>query len=94
MSNSAIIITDIKCPVKGNIMIGGLFMSTFHERLKTLRESRGVAIQDMLDLLHMTRRNYQRYENGGIDPPTSKVIALADFFGVSADYLLGRSDKP
>ena len=69
-------------------------MSKFHERLREIRESRHIPVSTMLDVLNMTRRNYQRYESGEIDPPSSKLIALADYFHVSTDYLLGRSDKP
>ena len=42
----------------------------------------------------MTPRNYQDYEAGKVDPPTSKLIALADYFDVSIDYLVGRTDNP
>ena len=37
---------------------------------------------------------YQRYEYGPREPAYQKLIALADFFGVSIDYLVGRSDDP
>ena len=50
--------------------------------------------KSMADNLGIGYRNYQRYERGEIDPPTSKLIQLADFFDVSADYLLGRTDVP
>lgn len=63
-------------------------------RLRQLRESRNIKAKDVAELLGISYRNYQRYENGEIDTPSSKLIALADYFGVSADYLLGRSDKP
>lgn len=69
-------------------------MSTFHERLRTLRESRNIQVATMLEVLDMTRRNYQRYEKGEVDPPSSNLVKLADFFQVSTDYLLGRTDKP
>jgi transcriptional regulator with XRE-family HTH domain len=42
----------------------------------------------------MPRRNYQRYEKGEVDPPSSKLVVLANYFGVSTDYLLGRTDTP
>jgi hypothetical protein len=48
----------------------------------------------MAELLCITPRNYQRYESGEVDPPTSKTIFLADYFNVSLDYLVGRSDDP
>jgi len=44
--------------------------------------------------LSITYRTYQKYETGEIDPPTSKTLALADYFNVSIDYLVGRSDTP
>ena len=69
-------------------------MSTFHERLRTLRESRNIQVATMVELLGMTRRNYQRYEKGEVDPPSSNLVKLADYFGVSTDYLLGRTDQP
>lgn len=69
-------------------------MSTFHERLRSLRESRDIPVSAMLELLQMTRRNYQRYEKGEVDPPSSKLVVLANYFGVSTDYLLGRTDEP
>ncbi len=48
----------------------------------------------MAELLNITPRNYQRYETGEVDPPTSKTIFLADYFDVSLDYLVGRTDNP
>lgn len=93
MTDYVIIIADIKCPVN-NILIGGISMPTLNERIRTLRESRNIPVSAMLDLLNMTRRNYQRYETGEVDPPTSKTIALADYFNVSIDYLVGRTDNP
>ena len=46
--------------------------------------------RQMADLLGITERNYQRYEHDLVDPAASKATRLADFFGVSVDYLLGR----
>ena len=48
----------------------------------------------MAEFLQITPRNYQRYERGEVDAPSSKIVALADFFNVSTDYLLGRSNSP
>jgi len=62
------------------------------ERLKELRMAKNITLKQMAESLGMVQRNYQRYENGEVDPPLSKAIALADFFGVSLDYLVGRSD--
>jgi transcriptional regulator with XRE-family HTH domain len=63
-------------------------------RLRELRESRGIKAKDVAEMLGISYRNYQRYETGDIDKQFAKLIALADFFNVSADYLLGRTDTP
>ena len=69
-------------------------MSAFPERLKNLRNNKNIMAKTMAELLKITPRNYQRYERGEVDPPTSKTIFLADYFNVSTDYLVGRSDNP
>lgn len=69
-------------------------MSTFQERLRGLRTSKNIMAKSMADNLGISYRNYQRYERGEMDTPSSKLIALADFFNVSTDYLLGRTDNP
>ncbi len=42
----------------------------------------------------MAERTYQRYENAEREPDASALLALADFYEVSTDYLLGRTDSP
>lgn len=64
------------------------------KRLKELRLNKGLTLAQMAAILGMVQRNYQRYETGEVDPPLSKVIALSDYFNVSLDYLVGRSDDP
>lgn len=66
----------------------------FSERLRELRLAKNVTAKAMSEFLSMGYRNYQRYETGEVDPPLSKAIALADFFNVSLDFLVGRSDDP
>ena len=66
----------------------------FMKRLKELRMKKQLTLKQLADLLEITVRNYQRYEKGEVDPPTSKTIFLADYFNVSIDYLVGRSDDP
>ena len=63
-------------------------------RLKELILAKSMTLKAMADMLGMVQRNYQRYETGEVDPPLSKAIALADYFNVSLDYLVGRSDDP
>ena len=69
-------------------------MSELPIRIKKLRQQKNIMSKTMAELLNITPRNYQRYENGEVDPPTSKTILIADCFDVSLDYLVGRSDDP
>lgn len=69
-------------------------MSQYKLRLKELREEQGIMAKDIAMILKISYRNYQRYEKCEIDPPISKAILLADFFNVSIDYLVGRTDNP
>jgi transcriptional regulator with XRE-family HTH domain len=66
----------------------------FKERLKQLRKERKYTQQQMADALGITLRAYQMYEGGENGPGVSGLIALADYFDVSLDYLVGRSDDP
>lgn len=69
-------------------------MATFGERLKEIRKSKKLKQIDISNFLGITSRNYQDYEYGKVDPPTSKTIALADYFDVSLDFLTGRNNNP
>lgn len=69
-------------------------MSNFAERLKALKTERKIMSKTMAELLEITPRNYLRYERGEVDPPTSKTVLLAEYFNVSIDYLVGRTDNP
>ncbi len=62
-------------------------------RLKELREARGLKQTDLAELMQVVPRQYQRYERGEHEPKLAGWIFLADFYGVSLDYLVGRSDE-
>ena len=68
-------------------------MMIFSQRLRQLREEKKLKQSDMAELMGMKTRNYQRWEYGEIDVPGSSLIFLGDYFHVSADYLLGRTDN-
>ena len=68
-------------------------MEIFAQRLKELRNSRRVYQKEMTEYLGITVRGYQCYEAGQNYPDVKGLIALADYFGVTTDYLLGRSDQ-
>ncbi|MDO4314615.1 MAG: helix-turn-helix transcriptional regulator [Oscillospiraceae bacterium] len=62
------------------------------KRLRELRQERELKQREMADLLEMTLRNYQRMEHGEINVPVLTLCTLADYFGVTTEYLLGRTD--
>jgi transcriptional regulator with XRE-family HTH domain len=64
------------------------------QRLKELRKRKKLIQQNMADLLNVTRTAYVKYEKGQSQPPNDSLLIMADFFGVSTDYLLGNSDDP
>lgn len=65
----------------------------FSERLKEIRQSQKLTQKQVAAALNITERQYQRYEGGKQTTTLENLIALADYFGVSLDYLVGRSDK-
>lgn len=71
-----------------------IILPSLAERLKLLRKGKKITQKAMAELLSCTDRHYQKIEYGQINLPATTVIALAQYFGVSADYLLGLSDQP
>ena len=63
------------------------------ERLRLLRMEKRMRQVDIAELLGITQAHYQRIEKGKINIPTLTVCILADYFEVSTDYLLGRSEE-
>ncbi len=62
------------------------------DRLRKLRVEKDITQQDMADFLGITRPAYTAYESGRRQPDNESLSKLADFFNVSVDYLLGRTD--
>ena len=69
-------------------------MSNFSEKLKTLKAQKKVRQKDVATAIGVSLRAYQYYETDTKEPTMSNLIALADYFDVSLDYLVGRSDNP
>ena len=65
-----------------------------NQRLKSLRLENKVTQQSVADALGVTVGNVQKFEYGTARPKLENVIKLADFFNVSRDYLVGRTDNP
>lgn len=62
-------------------------------RIRNLREDTDMTQTDMAKNLFISQRTYSYYESGGHDIPTEVLVRLADFYDVSVDYLLNRTDK-
>ena len=62
-----------------------------NERIRQLREARGMTQVELAAELCVTKQAVSNWENNNIQPSVETVVALADFFGVSVDDLLGRS---
>ena len=67
---------------------------TARNRLKELRKGKGLKQTDLAALLEVVPRQYQRYERNEQPLSMEGWILLADFYNVSLDYLVGRSDDP
>ena len=66
----------------------------FFQRLEDLRVDHDKAQIEIAAYLKMNRNVYWRYEKGVREIPVWAVIKLADYYHVSTDYLLGRTDRP
>lgn len=66
----------------------------FHCRLKELRKTKRLTQVQLAEQLGLTERQYQRLEASDSKPMYDNLIALADYFNVSLDFLTGRSDCP
>ena len=65
----------------------------FFQRLKDLREDRDMRQADIADFLGIKQTVYSRYERGYQNVPLEHLIKLADFYKVSTDYILGRTNN-
>ena len=68
-------------------------LENFAIRLKDLRVEKGLKQSEMGDFLGCSLRNYHRLEHGEIIVPATTLMILADYFDVTTDYLLGRSEE-
>ena len=64
------------------------------DRIKTLRESKGYNMRQMASALNLPYTTYVNYEKGAREPNSEQLILISKYFGVSIDYLMGRTDVP
>jgi len=69
--------------------IGGILV-----RIKELRKKKGISQQRLATDLNTTQNTISRYETGEREPGIDELIKIADYFNVSVDYLIGRTDDP
>lgn len=66
----------------------------YYRRIRDMREDHDLTQRQLAALLHMPQSQYNRYEQGLRDIPTTILIELADLHHTSTDFLLGRTDNP
>ena len=65
-----------------------------YPRIRELREDHDLTQKKLGEAINLPQRTYAYYESGQRMVPPEVLCALADFYGVSVDYLLGRTDNP
>ncbi len=63
------------------------------KNLRSIREDRDIKQKDIAKVLNVSQNTYSQYETGVISLTAEVLIKLSDFYGVSIDYLLDRTDK-
>lgn len=67
-------------------------METFAKRLKELREEKGITQHELGQLVNMTKMAISHWEKGHSEPSIAQLILLSNYFGVTVDYLVGKTD--
>lgn len=68
-------------------------MAAFGEMLAELRKDKSMTQRDLANVIHVSVSTISNYEQGIHFPDIDKLLDIADFFGVTTDYLLGRCDS-
>ncbi len=64
-----------------------------YETIRNLRIDRGYSQKQIAEYLGIKQNTYSQYEIGVLNYPVDVIVKLADFYGVSTDYLLGRTKE-
>ena len=67
---------------------------TYIKRIRDLREDHDKTQQEIADMLGTSQTMYARYERGANELPLRHLVKLCKYYGVSADYILGLSNRP
>ena len=64
----------------------------YRTRMRNLREDRDLTQKEVGEIIHKSQQGYGHIEDGRAELKIDDLITLCDFYGVSADYLIGRTD--
>lgn len=62
------------------------------KNLKLLRTNKGLSQQQLAEVIGTSQQSINKYENHNVEPDIDTLIAFADFFNTSVDYLIGNTD--
>jgi len=68
--------------------------SIFSERVKSLRTAKKISLSEFGEVFGISKQSAQRWETGVNIPSAENLVKIANYFDVSLDYLVGRTDKP
>lgn len=68
-------------------------MNMYYKRIRELREDNDKLQKDIAKLLNTTQQHYSKIENGATEITADRVVILAKYYDVSADYILELSDE-
>ena len=63
------------------------------QRIQDLRTDADMSQKQLSEILHISQRSYSHYETGSRNSPVEMLIRLANYYDISVDYLVGRTDK-
>ena len=63
------------------------------QRIDDLRTDADLSQKQLSEILHISQRSYSHYETGSRNIPVEMLIRLANYYDISVDYLVGRTDK-
>lgn len=76
------------------VLMYNLIGDDMNLRIKDMREDRDLTQKHISEMLVCDQSLYSKYERREREIPLALIVALADFYDVSVDYLIGRTDKP
>ena len=78
----------------GHLVCGGVFSLDYQERIRALREDSDWKQREIAKILGTSQTMYSQYETGKVDMPLRHLVTLCKFYNVSADYILGFTNRP